>query len=155
MNYDDIFECLEKIKFPNNTYRPIASNYGSCKTMTFGLTGLGTRTFESVKGERYPETYEKLKMLATKLNKDHKYTSITVNKNFKTFPHYDNNNVGMSMIISIGNFTGGRLILNNKSGDEFIDIHNKPYFFNGSEQLHSTEEFQGTRYSIIYFTRTF
>ena len=87
--------------------------------------------------------------LANVLDPDFKYTSITVNKNFQTSPHYDSSNIGMSMIISIGDYTGGELLVEGN----IIDIHNKKFYFDGSKQLHSTMPFDGERYSIIYFTR--
>ena len=149
MDTNKLLETLELAKFPNNTHRRVASNYGPCRTITFGLTGLPGRSWESSSGKKFPDLYLQLKNLASKIDPNFKYTSITVNKNFRSFPHYDFCNKGMSMIIAIGNFTGGRLIVE----DVLVDIHNKVHYFDGSKQLHHTEDFQGTRYSMIFFTR--
>ena len=146
---EQLLEELRRTKFPLNMRRKEASNYKGCYVMTFGLTGLNGRTWESVQNKHHEKLYLLLKNYALELNKNHKYTSITVNKNFQSYPHYDKNNEGASMIIAIGNFTGGNLNIEGES----IDIHNKICYFNGSEKLHSTEPFIGERYSIIFYTR--
>ena len=93
--------------------------------------------------------YSLLKKFANWLDPNCKYTSITLNKNFQTSPHYDANNIGTSMIIGLGPYTGGELVVN----ELVIDIHEKVHYFDGSLLKHHTLPFEGTRYSIVYHTR--
>ena len=61
--------------------------------------------------------------------------------------HSDTNNVGYSVAISIGFFSGGRLWL---AGD-FIDTWCRPCLFDG-QQDHCTEDYEGSRYAIVAYT---
>jgi len=144
-----MIDYLNSIKFPLNNKRYIASNNSSCQTMTFGITGLNNRSWNSVQNIKNKELYLKLIDFGKELDPNFKYSSITINKNFKSYPHYDSNNIGISMIIAIGDYTGGNLNVSGKS----IDVYNKIHYFDGSKELHWTDDFIGTRYSIIYFTR--
>lgn len=144
----ELLEELNKTKFPSNYYRKIASNNSACKTMTFGLTGMNTRTWISKKNKSHEKLYRLLVDFGKSIDPNFIYTSITVNDSFKSYPHYDNND-GISMITALGDFTGGRLIIEGNP----VNIQNKIYYFNGKTQLHWTEEFIGRRFCIIYFTR--
>ena len=146
---DNLYDILKNTKFPKNNNRIVASNNGSCLTLTFGITGLGNRSWDSRQNKKNEKLYEELKKFSQELDSTFKYTSITVNKNFKTHPHLDKNNIGLSMIIALGDFEGGRLIINNN----YVDIKNNKHYFEGHKHIHSTEDFTGERYSIIYFNR--
>ena len=145
----EILKLLESTKFPVSTYRVIASKSGKCQTITFGKTGLASRTWNSVHNKRSPELYKLLVEFADELDPNFEYTSITINKNFKSYPHYDIRNAGQSMIIALGSYTGGELVVEGIP----VDIRTK-FYFNGSLEKHWTNDFIGERYSIIYFTRT-
>lgn len=95
----------------------------------------------------YPEIYELLKKVAKENFPDLIYNTIQVNKNVQCIPHKDSLNVGSSVIFTLGDFTGGRLFVDG----EAIDIYRKPFSFNGYEQTHWTEPFNGDRYSFIYY----
>lgn len=99
--------------------------------------------------ERFPTVWEAVKAYAAALNPDFKWTTVTINKNIKCLPHFDKKNYGQTMIVSLGDFTGGRLHL--VETDEMIDIKGKPHYFNGSQVLHSTEDFTGSRYSLMFY----
>ena len=143
-------------------FKRISINGFPCESLTFG-------TFEnrfkkknegriapSVWNNRYPEIYQEILDLSLYIipeNFNTKNTmNITLNKNLKCLPHIDNQNTGLSIIIGLGNYTGGRLILHHTETDlEYINIHNKPYIFDGTKIKHSTEDFIGERYSIIFY----
>jgi len=95
-----------------------------------------------------------------------KWTSMNVNKNYAGKIHRDGNNFGPSMISAFGDFTGGTLNyyshddgkadleeLQSKSAGkaERLDLKNGLALFNGNS-AHSVDDFQGNRYSIVYFT---
>lgn len=95
----------------------------------------------------YPDLYKQAKKVAGEFFPDLKYNTIQVNKNVQCIPHKDSLNVGPSVIFTLGNFTGGRLYVENVAHD----IFKKPLIFNGFEQTHWTEPFEGDRYSFIYY----
>ena len=93
--------------------------------------------------ENKDEIYNACKLLFP----DFKFNAVTINKNWKCPPHFDNKNSGVSLICGLGDYTGGDLLVEGKA----IDIKYKPHIFNGSLQEHSTADFQGERYSIVLF----
>lgn len=82
-----------------------------------------------------------------------KFSSIQVNKNNRTAKHKDSNNVGVSYILGLGDYTGGELIVYDENGKnpKKIDIKNKFYKFDGSKRPHETAPFKGTRYSLVFY----
>ena len=154
-----VLEALEQISIPNNYKRPNMSGwkytgadnrrYGyPVRSVTMGLvrdwkTGLKTiSTFTNYNKELWELLVEYGKSI-TKLP----FQSICINKDTISQPHYDKNNKGTSCIVALGNFTGGELVVEHK----VVDIHNKPFHFDGSKHLHWSLPFEGTRYSLIYF----
>lgn len=98
--------------------------------------------------------------------RDFKWTSFNVNKNYAAVIHRDGNNFGPSMISAFGDFTGG--ILNYYPHDdgkieldklqkgtsnkaERYDLKNGLALFNGNS-AHAVDDFEGNRFSIVYFT---
>jgi len=103
-----------------------------------------------------------------------KFTSIQVNVNYASRPHVDRNNLGASYIIGLGKYTGGALWVHKDDGNKahtledevtLAPMYNKGDTYMGSDtniqgrwtqfngnRLHLTRPFQGTRYSLVYFT---
>ena len=79
------------------------------------------------------------------------FTSICINHNTIAEPHQDKHNQGVSCIVGIGNYTGGELVVFYENGEKIVDIHNKPYTFDGSKYIHWSLPFEGNRYSLIFF----
>jgi hypothetical protein len=77
--------------------------------------------------------------------------NIQINKNFKIIPHYDNKNVGESIIIGLGDYEGGLLNVEFEDGVKKIDIKHKFFKFDGSKFKHWIDEYTGNRYSIVFF----
>ena len=117
-----------------------------CYSMTFGET---MRPYHgrcpSTCNKKFPRLYQLLQQLSMNLRFHH--SSYTLNKNLECLPHKDKNNLGDSLILSFGNFSGGNLLIEGKK----FDIYKRPLQFNGSLLTHSTEPFQGTRYSIVLY----
>ena len=82
---------------------------------------------------------------------DISYNAITVNEDYKTLPHYDRHNIGVSYLVSFGNFLGGDLIIHNDDITEYRSIYHKPMKADFSKILHSTEAFEGKRYSLVFY----
>jgi len=80
------------------------------------------------------------------------YTSITVNQNYQANPHYDRNNVGDSFLVAFGNYTGGNLVIHEGPQEGVHDICRKPIVADFSQALHSVQNFEGNRYSLVFYT---
>lgn len=79
------------------------------------------------------------------------YTSITVNQNYKAKAHKDKGNKGESFLVAFGNYTGGNLkILEGELMGEH-DVRT-PLITDFSKILHEVQEFQGERYSLVFYT---
>lgn len=151
-----MLNLLNNTKFPLTTSRknisdkPIESfnlgivNYRGQKLCNYKTQG------PSRHNDKYFELYIALQKLIYDFDKDFKYTTIQLNKNIKSPPHIDKNNIGMSYIIAFGDYTQGDLII---EGDAY-NINEKFLKFNG-RLGHWTDDFSGQRYSIIYYTHTF
>ena len=74
-----------------------------------------------------------------------RWTSLQLNKGRSNW-HVDSGNEGWSAIIALGNFTGGKLLQRTRT----IDVHNKIFLLDGSLE-HATEEFDGERFSMVFF----
>ena len=77
------------------------------------------------------------------------WNAICVNKNIKCEPHVDRNNIGTSWILFLGNLLGGALCF---SDGRRISEQGVWHEFDGKIQ-HWNEHHEGTKYSIILYTR--
>ena len=82
---------------------------------------------------------------------DFKYSQIQINKNYRIPKHKDSTNVGISTLCCFGDYTGGMTCINHDGIIIRADAREKPITFNGSELEHWVEEFEGDRYSLVYF----
>lgn len=76
-----------------------------------------------------------------------RFTTVQVNYNYKTKTHIDKNNIGDSVIVGLGDYKGGNLLVEGKP----YNIKYHPLMFNGSEMEHGTAPYTGNRYSLVYF----
>ena len=75
---------------------------------------------------------------------------VTINRNLRTYPHRDVGNEGPSMILFLGRFEGGALVL--ETGERFEEPGRLRVF--DGRLLHWNEAITGgTKYSIIYYNR--
>ena len=159
---EDITDYLLNFKYPPNHNRPNLK-YGDeihhgCalglinnRPVSYMKLGLPKQAeCRLLKNKRYAECY----LLTTDLA--FHYTTIQYNFNQVSKKHKDKKNIGESYIVAIGDYTGGRLkVWKDEKGEgdpDYIDIKNKLYKFNGSKYYHETEEFVGTRISLVYFS---
>ena len=84
-------------------------------------------------------------------------TSVTLNYGVKAKKHVDSFNVGDSVIVGIGEYEGGKLRVyeGGKESDTYTsyNIRDEPLMFNGAKLAHETEDFTGSRYTIIYYSQ--
>ena len=78
-------------------------------------------------------------------------THCAVNRNAQFTPHVDSGRgqgQSLSMIVGLGNYTGGEILV---EGNPY-DIRYHALEFDGWKQLHWTAQFQGERYSLVWFS---
>lgn len=167
---DGVFKSLEAWGFARNPNRQNVNPEGRewVWSDNMGLTRDRLGSIHITKATtKYPEFTELIvKWLTDRLPaecKEFKFTSLNLNKNYAARLHRDGNNFGPSMIAAFGKFTGGAL--NYWSEDDkqkkLEDLPAKPTekypigsglaLFNGNS-AHSVDNFEGSRYSVVYFT---
>ena len=122
-----------------------------CESVTFGHVKQRFRKNPKIEprqaNKKYPKVYIQLKKIAEIFFPHFGYDCITLNHNLKCKPHKDSNNRGYSYIVGFGNYTGGALNVDGKS----IDIKYKPFTFDGKKKLHYVEDFEGDRWTAVFF----
>lgn len=94
-----------------------------------------------------PLIYDELKRLG-QIFVPFKYSSILVNNNTICGAHHDANNVGNSLLISVGDYEGCKIVVEGKE----YDAKYTPTIFNGSLMEHwNTDDLVGNKYSIVYY----
>ena len=83
------------------------------------------------------------------------FSSIQVNKNFYGSPHVDKHDVTHQYALSLGNFTGGRLVTGTDDPRTFVsfDTHDVLTKCDGRNP-HWVTPYKGARYSLIFYRIT-
>lgn len=82
---------------------------------------------------------------------DLSFNAITVNQNYKADPHRDKNNIGDSFLVAFGEYSGGELEILEGERKGTYNINRTPIKDNFSKVLHSVKDFEGNRYSLVYY----
>jgi hypothetical protein len=149
-----LYCMLENIYIPKKTEATNRRGFPlGHQSTTFGMT---RARFKRLNGNiydlsslsiKYPEIYNELLRIGN-IIVPFKYTSIHINKNVICPPHKDSRNVGKSLLLSFGDYTGCNIVINGESHDANL----KPIIFNGAELEHyNTNDLQGIKYSLVYF----
>lgn len=147
---------LDKISIPKLTGNNRVEILGTIgRSMTFGY---GYKIAASPGAYRwnkiYPAVWEALVAFGNALVPEGwEYDSITLNKDMIANKHKDKKNVGLSVIVGIGDYTGGELRVWNAedSNPKEYNIHNKPLMFNGGLLYHEGTPFQKERYTMVFY----
>ena len=159
-DYGELFIETKKLKLTHNGNRinitekkiaPYSNSYGYVKLNNINYSRGKSKDFPGLHISKlkfnHPEYQKVLDKIVDKyFPPNFYYNCVVINKNFKCLPHKDKHNVGNSIIIALGNFSGGNLKINN---DEY-NINGRPLLFDGSN-THETTDFEGTRYSLVFF----
>jgi len=168
--FDNLFEILNQTTLRKNKStidndkiidklkrQPRRKNFPEYRAETFGLIKRRAflrerpNTIEiSLPSRLRPELYEELKRIGDTIC-PFRYSSIFLNNNCISPPHKDGNNVGKSLIISIGDYEGCNLVIDGVG----YDARYKPIIFNGSQIEHwNTPLISGNKYSLIFYDIT-
>ena len=152
--FDYLLELLNKIKikkwdanhrrgFPSHR----ASVYGYTNYRVIKVKGL----YSGISSDslKHPEIYNELVRLGQSVVcPGYDFNAIHLNHNLTCPPHKDDKNVGKSILVSIGDYTGSNLVVNGISYKTYC----RPIRFNGNALLHSnTPDLIGNKYSIVYY----
>lgn len=146
--FEKIETILPNVKFLSRQANH-RKNFGPYKAFVMGLVRRRTEKIirPAVFNYKYPELFEELLKIGNEYC-PFPFTSIYINKNVVCPKHKDSNNVGESMIISIGDYMGCNLVINNIE----YDAHYQPLIFDGSKLEHyNTNNLVGTKYSLIFY----
>jgi hypothetical protein len=117
-----------------------------------GVFGLTRRRFSGVIGpsvmtQTYPEIWEELKTIGDAIV-PFPFNAVHVNECVVCPKHRDSKNVGVSLVVSFGDYTGCKLMV---EGVEY-DTDCRPVIFNGAELEHwNTKDLQGKKYSLVFY----
>jgi hypothetical protein len=145
-----ITELLNNTRFSKKQGRSNRHNFPVHQALIFGMTTsrfTGVRDL-SVMTKLNPELWNEIQKVAELINPEFEYKSVHINKNVVCPPHKDGNNVGRSMLISFGDYTGCNLMIEGK----MYDAKNTPIIFNGSQLEHwNTDDLEGLKYSLVFY----
>ena len=142
--------------------------------MLLGFYACATNIGITEASKSHPWLVRLLSSFARKSHPDFEFTSIQVNKNYASRAHVDKNNLGDSLIIGLGNYSGGDLWVHSDAGKEafelqedvpsmyhykagatypgsLLDLRGQWRYFNGN-RLHYTRPFEGDRFTLVYYT---
>ena len=99
---------------------------------------------------QYPEINDEIMRIGRLISPDgFEFNSVQLNQNVVCPPHKDSANVGLSILVSFGDYTGCKIVI---EGIEH-DSHLQPLLFNGALHEHwNTDDLQGNKYSLVFFT---
>jgi hypothetical protein len=153
---EQVLNELRATKFPKCASRKnVSSDIPECFVLGEvnyrGQAVLGGRTRGPSRwNKKFPHLLQACQDLIQTIHPEFPYTTIQVNKNLQCDPHVDKNNMGPSYIIGLGDYTGGELVIEGKA----FNIRNRFKRFDGTKG-HWVNDFQGERYSLVYFTHSF
>jgi len=155
--YSGVLRALEAEDFPISHRRNVQipgqwrQQYGMCLGRTANWNGVACLSARTRGREKLTRM---LCDFARREVPTHHFTSIQVNKDYMAALHVDKNNVGLSWIIGLGQYQGGRLwIADGSSTGLAVDVRERWFRFDGAAP-HLTLPFRGRRYTIIYFTHS-
>ena len=149
-------ERLKMWKHSNHTYDGGSMLYGY--TWKGYMSPTMRRTLPEEKGvyqtqivDKYPEFQQITREFMNEYFPEFQWCNIQLNKNFPCPKHTDSKNVGTSIIIGLGDYTGGDLVIETPDVKESFNIKYKSMKFDGSKYPHWVMPFQGKRYSMVFF----
>jgi len=148
MSLLEIQKELERLPIPINKYR---LSSGDGRSQAFGVVNRRCLPPDYSRNcWTRPYLYHLL-LEYGKANVKIPFTSITVNQNYKADAHRDKGNVGQSYLVGFGDYTGGELEIHEGVQTGLHDIR-QPMIADFTRVLHSVKDFQGSRYSLVYYT---
>jgi hypothetical protein len=161
----EIYNELEEINIPVSFRKTGGGTHHSVKTggnnqkdarqTCFGKVRYKGKIKKSCSSLKYPHIMSLFKLFIDSHYPNFNFTCVYVNKNTICKKHLDSKNSGESMIVGTGPYTEGKTVLYLNKGEvedvKKFNIKTSSLIFNGSEIEHSSEPFNGIRYSLVFF----
>jgi len=145
-----------------NMFKNLKDNPGG--SMLYGLTWKGylskekSKTKSIYKGlyktkvvDDFPELEQIFREYAFIHLDNFNYTQVQMNHNFKCGRHLDSTNIGESILCGFGDYSGGDTTIDYNGDIKSLDCRDKYIKFNGSKYYHWVEDFEGDRYTLVFF----
>lgn len=148
--FTELLDLLKKHSVKLRDGRASRLGFGKHRSEQYGLvrgrfSGIIGPSEKSIK---FPKIYNEI----VKIGKEicpFEFKSIQLNNNTVCPPHHDSANLGSSMLISFGEYTGCNIVIDGV----MYDAKYRPIIFNGSEREHwNTNDLQGNKYSLVFYT---
>ena len=147
--FEKLHTMLEGIKFHYKNNFSNRRGFQPHQSLIFGITRNrieGTTGF-SVSTKMYPEIWTEIQRIGKLCNPYFEFNSVFINKNVVCPPHRDSNNIGESMLVSFGNYSGCNIVID---GIEYNTKYT-PIIFNGAKLEHwNTNDLIGRKYSLVF-----
>jgi len=98
-----------------------------------------------------PEIWVMLKEFQELYFSDFVFSGVQLNKNYLIPRHIDSANQGESVLVCCGTYTGGNTIVEIDDEEISMNGREKPIRFDGSKYYHWVSDFEGDRYSLVFF----
>ena len=98
-----------------------------------------------------PEIWVMLKEFQELYFSDFVFSGVQLNKNYLIPRHKDSANKGESVLVCCGDYIGGNTIVEIDDEEISMNGREKPIRFDGSKYYHRVEEFEGNRYTAVFF----
>ena len=161
---EHLYEQLNKVKFGKNSSAVQSGKIDNTDGRSANLGFIWNRTQLKHGGHlrmtlsslsvKYPDLMVMCAKICRSIDADFDFTTIQINKNCVCMPHLDSSNVGESILVSFGDYTGGQLNIKDRDTITSIDTDLQPIKFNGSKYFHWNNTFEGTKYSIVFYNRS-
>jgi len=99
----------------------------------------------------YPEFYDIAKEFQKLYFNKFEFKNIQLNRNYKIPKHIDSKNVGESILLCLGDYTGGKTKVYYENNEVDLDAHYELVQFNGSKYYHEVLPWEGNRLSLVFF----
>jgi hypothetical protein len=150
--FSSLYQMLKNITIPfrsknsNNSRRGFekhrATVFGKVRQRFTGKIDLSAFT------KKHPAIYAELKRIGNTINPNYEFSSVYVNHNVTCPKHVDSNNVGKSILVSFGDYTGSNIVINDVKYNAYL----QPILFNGALLEHyNTPDLNGDKYSLVFF----
>ncbi len=162
-NLKEIYDALQKINIPtvftnigviprrHHSNRTGTFNQRNARQTSFGLTTYMGKKQDSVNTKKHPHILPLFKTFIDLHIPDFTFSTVYVNKNTISKQHLDKKNSGESLLIGFGDYIEGSTVLHINGEESKFNIQESSIIFDGSKIIHSSEPFEGTRYSLVFF----
>ena len=121
-----------------------------------GLLSNGNSSWHSACHQKHPQLMRMCRKFMKMHHPDMQFKTAYINVNTICQPHLDRKNSGESLIVGFGDYKGGQtnIFVMQKDGSfkkQQYDISKYSLSFDGSKVIHSSSEFVGKRYSLVFF----